>query len=80
MVEELRTAHAEGAAVDEAFALALMKDVAQPITLASCFFDLRARTMSVRLSRMSGRAVDSKPVRLEWADLAVAGRAGTGRE
>ena len=74
MVEELRTAHAEGAAVDEAFALALMNDVAQPITLASCFFDLRGRSMSVRLSRMSGRAVDSRPVRFEWADLVGAGR------
>jgi len=74
MVEQLSTAHAEGAAADEAFSLALMKDVAQPITLASCFFDLRQRSMSVRLSRMSGRAVDAKPVRLEWADLVGAGR------
>lgn len=73
-VEQLSTARAEGAAVDEAFAMALMKDVAQPITLASCFFDLRARTMSVRLSRLSGRAVDAEPVRLTWSDLAGAGR------
>ncbi|MHC5053808.1 MAG: C45 family autoproteolytic acyltransferase/hydrolase [Planctomycetota bacterium] len=78
-VERLSTARAEGAAVDEAFATALMRDVAQPITLASCFFDLRARTMSVRLSRLSGRAVDSEPARLSWAELTgAAGAVGAG--
>ncbi|MHC4249517.1 MAG: C45 family autoproteolytic acyltransferase/hydrolase [Planctomycetota bacterium] len=63
-VERLSTARAGGAVVDEGSAMALMKDVAQPITLASCFFDLRARTMTVRL---------------DWVDLTgTAGAVGTG--
>jgi hypothetical protein len=72
--EQLSTAHAEGAAINEAFGFAMLKDVAQPITLQSCFFNLRCRTMSVRLSRLSGRAVDAKPVRVEWAELVGSSR------
>jgi len=67
--EQLSMARAEGAVVDEAFALETMKDVAQPITLQSCFFDLKKRTVSVRLSRRSGRAVDADPVRVTWKEL-----------
>jgi len=67
--ERLSTARDEGAVVDEAFALATMNDVAQPITLQSCFFDLRKRTIGVRLSRRSARAVDATPVRVTWEEL-----------
>jgi len=74
--EQLSMARAEGAVVDEAFALATMKDVAQPITLQSCCFKLKERAMSVRLSRRSGRAVDADPVRVTWKELV--GRAAHG--
>jgi len=76
--EQFSMARAEGAIIDEAFALATMKDVAQPITLQSCSFNLGKRTMSVRLSRRSGRAVDARPVRVTWGE--IVGRAAPERE
>jgi hypothetical protein len=68
-VEQLSTANDDGATIDEAFGFALLKDVAQPITLQSCFFNLRTRTLSVRLARPKIRAIDARPIRLEWAEL-----------
>ena len=70
--ERLSLAHRERVAVDRESAFGILNDVAQPITLQSCFFDLRARTMGMRLSRMSGRAVEAEPARLTWPELAGA--------